>query len=297
MNQPPPPAWRDRLATLPQYLIPQHTLSRTVHWLTRRQAGAVKDGVIRRFIQGFSVDMSEAQQPDPSQYATFNTFFTRALRSDARPICNGPECVASPVDGTVSQLGDIEDGRIFQAKGHHFDLTTLLGGKHADATAFEQGSFATLYLSPKDYHRIHIPLNARLRRMIYVPGRLFAVKPSTVRTVPGLFARNERVVCLFDSDAGPMAVILVGAIFVGSIETVWAGELTPARPRVAAEWDYVDQPAAFSKGDEIGRFNMGSTVVLLFAKDRTSWAEDLQPGSKLRMGEQIATLCEGNSTL
>ena len=291
MEHPAPPAWRDRLATLPQYLIPQHLLSRSMHWLTRRHAGGLKNAVISRFIDGFGVDMQQALEPDARRYATFNEFFTRALRPQARPICEPAGSIASPVDGTVSQLGPIENGRLFQAKGHDFGLTDLLGGQAADATPFENGSFATLYLSPKDYHRIHIPLDARLQRMIYVPGRLFAVKPSTVRSVPGLFARNERVVCLFDSAAGPMALVLVGAIFVGSIETVWAGELTPARRRVAADWDYDgDNQTQFFKGDEIARFNMGSTAILLFAEGRADWATTLTPGTSVRMGEQIATI-------
>jgi len=290
MEDPAPPAWRDQLATLPQYLIPQHLLSRGMHWLTRRQAGWLKDAVISRFIRGFGVDMQQAIQPDARRYATFNEFFTRALRPEARPICEPGDGIASPVDGTVSQLGRIDNGRLFQAKGHDFGLTDLLGGQSSDSAAFENGSFATLYLSPKDYHRIHIPLDARLQRMIYVPGRLFAVKPSTVRSVPGLFARNERVVCLFESSAGPMAVVLVGAIFVGSIETVWSGELTPAPRRVPADWDYHDDQTEFRKGDEIARFNMGSTAILLFGPGRCDWAATLAPGSTVRMGEQIATI-------
>jgi len=296
MNQTSPPVWRDQLATLPQYLLPQHLLSRSMHWLTRRQAGPLKDAVVKRFIRAFDVDMQEAQQPDPSHYATFNAFFTRALRPGSRPLSTDHDAVASPVDGTVSQLGSIDDGRLFQAKGHDFGLTDLLGGNPADSAAYENGSFATLYLSPRDYHRIHIPLDAELRRMIYIPGRLFAVKPSTVRTVPGLFARNERVACLFESTAGPMAVILVGAIFVGSIETVWSGELTPTSPRTPANWDYPDASKLFHKGDEIGRFNMGSTVILLFANGRTHWDPQLCAGSKVRMGQTIATMTQAPGT-
>ena len=290
MEAPPPPPWRDKIATLPQYLIPQHLLSRTMHRLTRLPAGGIKDAIVRRFIDHFGIDMSEAMEPDPSVYPTFNAFFTRALHPDARPVCVDTDSIASPVDGAVSQLGAIEQGRIFQAKGHDFSLTTLLGGEPADAKPFEGGSFATLYLSPRDYHRIHIPMDAVLRRMIYVPGRLFAVKPSTVRSVPGLFARNERVVCIFDTDSGPMAMILVGAIFVGSIETVWSGELTPTRTRQRRSWDYHDQAPKFARGDEVGRFNMGSTVILLFGADTINWNGDLHPGSRIRMGECIAHL-------
>lgn len=290
MEHPEPPAWRDQLATLPQYLIPQHLLSRGMHWLTRRQAGWLKDAVISRFIRGFGVDMQQAMQPDARRYASFNAFFTRQLHPDARPICGSADCIASPVDGTVSQLGRIDNGRLFQAKGHDFGLTDLLGGQTTDSAAFENGNFATLYLSPRDYHRIHMPLDARLQRMIYIPGRLFAVKPSTVRSVPGLFARNERIVCLFDSSAGPMAVVLVGAIFVGSIETVWSGELTPARRRVTTDWNYHDKPVEFRKGDEFARFNMGSTAILLLGPDRCDWSAALAPGSTVRMGEQIASI-------
>ena len=290
MEHPAPPAWRDKLATLPQYLIPQHLLSRGMHWITRRRAGWLKDRVISRFIRGFGVDMQQAAEPNARRYATFNAFFTRALRPEARPICAPADCIASPVDGTVSQLGRIENGRLFQAKGHDFGLTDLLGGRASDSAAFENGSFATLYLSPRDYHRVHIPLDASLQRMIYIPGRLFAVKPGTVRSVPGLFARNERVACLFDSSAGPMAVVLVGAIFVGSIETVWSGELTPASQRVPTQWDYHDNPYEFRKGDEIARFNMGSTAIVLFGPKRCDWNTALMPGSPVRMGEQLATI-------
>jgi len=290
MEAPPPPPWRDKIATLPQHLIPQHLLSRTMHRLARLPAGGIKDAIVRRFIDHFGIDMSEAMEPDPGTYPTFNAFFTRALRADARPVCADTDGIASPVDGAVSQLGTIEQGRIFQAKGHDFGLTTLLGGEPSDSRPFEAGSFATLYLSPRDYHRIHIPVDAVLRRMIYVPGYLFAVKPSTVRSVPGLFARNERVVCIFDTLNGPMAMVLVGAIFVGSIETVWAGELTPAKTRKQRHWDYPEQAPEFTRADEVGRFNMGSTVVLLFGPDAINWNSDLRPGSRVRMGECIAHL-------
>jgi phosphatidylserine decarboxylase len=288
MEAPPPPPWRDKIATLPQYLIPQHLLSRTMHRLARLPAGRIKDTIVRRFIDHFGIDMAEAQEPDPGAYPTFNAFFTRSLRPGARPICTDIDAIASPVDGAVSQLGKIDQDRIFQAKGHDFGLTTLLGGEPSDSAPFDGGSFATLYLSPRDYHRIHIPIDAVLRRMIYVPGRLFAVKPSTVRSVPGLFARNERVVCIFDTGNGPMALALVGAIFVGSIETVWSGELTPARSRLRRCWDYQDQPPEFTRGDEVGRFNMGSTVILLFGPNGIHWDEQLKPGNRVRMGECIA---------
>lgn len=288
-----PTPWRDKLATLPEYLIPQHLLSRAMHRLTRMPAGRLKNAVIRRFIQRFAVDMGEAAEPEPEAYPTFNAFFTRGLRDGARPVCGDAAALASPVDGTVSQRGTIRQGRIFQAKGHDFGLLDLLGGNQGDAAPFDGGQFATLYLSPRDYHRIHVPAAATLRRMVYVPGRLFAVKPSTVRTVPALFARNERVVCLFDTEFGPMAMVLVGAIFVGSIETVWQGELTPARRRELCRWEYADEPLEFARGDEIGRFNMGSTVILLFGPDSIQWQAGLQPGSGLRMGQCIAERASG----
>ena len=288
MEAPPPPPWRDKIATLPQYLIPQHLLSRTMHRLTRLHAGGVKNAIIRRFIDHFGIDMTEAMEQNPEAYPTFNAFFTRSLHPTARPVCPDVDGITSPVDGAVSQLGTIDQGRIFQAKGHDFDLTTLLGGEASDSAPFDGGSFATLYLSPRDYHRIHAPMDAVLQRMIYVPGRLFAVKPSTVRSVPSLFARNERVVCIFATRSGPMAMVLVGAIFVGSIETVWSGELTPTRMRKRRSWDYHDQPPKFTRSDEVGRFNMGSTVILLFGPNGSRWNEQLQPGHRVRMGECIA---------
>lgn len=282
-----PSPWRDQLATLPEYLIPQHLLSRMMHRLTRLQAGGLTTAVVRRFIRHFDVDMGEAADPDPAVYPTFNAFFTRALGVGARPPCAAPDAVASPVDGTISQLGRIEDGRIFQAKGHDFGLADLLGGDLDDAKPFDGGQFATLYLSPRDYHRIHAPVDGRLRRAVYLPGRLFAVKPSTVRTVPALFARNERVVCLFDTALGPMALVLVGAIFVGSIETVWHGEITPAGRREVRRWRYPEPPVVV-RGGEVGRFNMGSTVLLLFGPGAVRWRAGLAAGSGLRVGECIA---------
>jgi len=278
----------DRIKAWLQYPLPHHAISRLTHRLTRIRHPGLKDWAIRDFIRRFGVDMSEAAQPDPAAYPTFNAFFTRSLRPDARPLAAGSRDLACPVDGTVSQIGAIESGRVFQAKGQGFTTVELLGGDAA-AAGFEQGQFATLYLSPKDYHRIHMPVDGTLTRMVHVPGRLFSVNPPTTRAVPRLFARNERVACLFDTPAGPMALVMVGALNVASIETVWAGEVTPPqRPRVQA-WDYAGE-VQLAKGAEVGRFNMGSTVILLFAKDRIYWEETCMAGTPVRMGRKLATL-------
>jgi len=278
----------DRIKGWLQYPLPHHAISRLTYRLTRVRNPALKDWAIRDFIRRFGVDMSEAAQPDPAAYPTFNAFFTRSLRSDARPIATGSKDVACPVDGAVSQIGAIEGGRVFQAKGQGFTAAELLGDDAA-AARFEGGRFATLYLSPRDYHRIHMPLEGSLTRMIHVPGRLFSVNPPTTRSVPRLFARNERVVCLFDTPAGPLALVMVGALNVASIETVWAGEVTPPqRPRVQG-WDYAGE-VQLAKGAEVGRFNMGSTVILLFAKDRIRWEESYAAGSPVKMGRRLATI-------
>ena len=272
-----------------QYPLPQHGISRLTHWLTRIETPALKDWAIRDFVRRFGVDMSEAAEPDTATYPTFNAFFTRSLRDGARPIAMEATAVAAPVDGAVSQLGKIEDGRIFQAKGQGFSALELLGGDAASAALFRDGVFATLYLSPKDYHRIHMPVSGDLRKMLHVPGRLFSVNPPTTRAVPRLFARNERVACLFDTDAGPMAMVMVGAMNVASIETIWAGVVTPPQQRAVHAWDYKDGEVRLAKGAEAGRFNMGSTVILLFAKDRIRWESSYAAGSSVRMGRKLAT--------
>ncbi|HEY3859643.1 MAG TPA: archaetidylserine decarboxylase [Gammaproteobacteria bacterium] len=280
----------DRIKGWLQYPLPHHPISRLTHRLTRIQHPSLKDWAIRDFTRRFGVDMSEAQEPDLRTYIHFNAFFTRALRPDARPIASGKNDVACPVDGAVSQIGAIDGGRIFQAKGQGFTALELLGGDAAAAARFEGGSFATLYLSPRDYHRIHMPLDGSLTRMIHVPGRLFSVNPPTTRAVPRLFARNERVACLFDTPAGPMALVMVGALNVASIETVWAGEITPPQRSSVQAWDYAKDAIQLAKGAEAGRFNMGSTVVLLFAKDRIRWDEGYKAATPTRMGRKLATL-------
>jgi phosphatidylserine decarboxylase len=273
-----------------QYLLPHHLLSRLMHAITRIEMRGFKDTLIRRIIDWYKVDMSEALESNPTAYRSFNDFFTRALRPDARPVAEAATAIASPADGALSQAGDIEDGYLFQAKGHDYALLELLGGDPALSLLFEEGSFATIYLSPRDYHRVHMPYSGKLKKMVHVPGRLFSVNEATCRNVPRLFARNERVICLFDTDIGPMAVILVGAIFVASIDTVWAGTVTPAHERIS-QWDYPPSGRAkaitLEKGEELGRFNMGSTVIVLFGKDAVEWSEEFAAGSKLKMGQMI----------
>lgn len=282
----------DFLKAWPTYLLPQHTLSRVMHVITRSEVYWWKSRFTQWFVKLFKVDMSLALEPDLDTYTSFNAFFTRALRPDARPIADQPNSIASPVDGAVSQLGNINNGRIFQAKGRDYSLLELLGGDVRTAEKFENGKFATLYLSPKDYHRIHIPLDGKLTAMSHVPGRLFSVSPATTRAVPRLFARNERVVAYFETDAGPVAMVMVGAIFVASIETVWAGEVTPPAGKEIRYWKYnPNDPAhVFNKGDEIGRFNMGSTVILLFGQNRIDWNDNLHPGDSVQMGQSLATV-------
>lgn len=270
-----------------QYRLPQHALSNAMFWLTQRRWPPLVHWVIRLYVRVFRVDLSEAAESDPRAYASFNAFFTRALRSDARSWPTATGAIACPVDGRVSQIGRIDEDRLIQAKGQDYRLSALLGGDLERAASFRGGLFATLYLSPRDYHRIHMPIAGRLTATIQVPGRLFSVNPTTVALVPGLFARNERAICLFETDAGPMAAILVGAIFVGSIETVWAGRLTPPRTRAVSALAASANAPSLAQGDELGRFNMGSTVILLFPAGSARWEPSLQSGAAVRCGEII----------
>jgi len=264
--------------------------------LTRVRWRPFRENFIRIFIRLFRVDMQEAQEPNPGTYETFNAFFTRALRSDARPIADEPDALVCPADGALSQLGAIEDGRIFQAKGMDYSLLDLLDGNADWAKRFIDGNFATIYLSPRDYHRVHMPTAGKLREMIHVPGRLFSVNRVTTALVPRLFARNERVLCLFEGEAGPMAVILVGAIFVGSMDTVWAGQVTPTRGHSPRQ-RYADADSVgLAKGEEMGRFNMGSTVILLFPAETVEWEPSLLVGEALRMGQRLGRARAGAST-
>ncbi|CDG82603.1 phosphatidylserine decarboxylase [Janthinobacterium agaricidamnosum NBRC 102515 = DSM 9628] len=252
------------------------------------KGGAMTTRLIRWFVGRYNVNMDEALDPDIANYASFNDFFTRALRPDARPLA--PADFICPVDGRISQFGAIQDEQIFQAKGHHFSTTALVGGDPELAARFRHGSFANLYLSPRDYHRIHMPCDGRLRRMIYIPGELFSVNPTTARGIPGLFARNERVVCVFDTANGPFVMTLVGATIVGSMATVWHGVVNPPRSPAVRNWTYDDQHIVLKKGDELGRFLLGSTVVMLFPKDTLAFNPAWQPAGPVRLGESMATL-------
>ncbi|MGH8282282.1 MAG: archaetidylserine decarboxylase [Gammaproteobacteria bacterium] len=272
-----------------QYLLPQHAITRTAHWLTRIEAPAIKDWLIRSFIRNFNVDMSEAAQPDSRAYPSFNAFFTRALRDGTRPVSQEAGSIACPVDGIVSQCGNIERDFIFQAKDRGFTTEELLGNATL-ANNFASGEYATLYLSPRDYHRVHMPLDGALRHVLHIPGHLFSVNPPNTRTVPDLFARNERVVTVFETLAGPTAVVMVGALNVASIETIWAGEITPPRSKQVRTWKYQDNEIALKKGAELGRFNMGSTVILLFGRNRARWNAALTAGATVRMGQCIGNL-------
>ncbi len=282
----------ERLAVASQYLLPKQALTTAAGMLAGWHGGALTTTLIRAFVARYGVDMAEAAGGDPAAYATFNAFFTRALRPGLRPLADAE--LVCPVDGAISQFGAIDGELILQAKGHHFSATALLGGDAALAAHFHGGHFATLYLSPRDYHRIHMPCGGRLLRMIHVPGELFSVNPATARGVPGLFARNERVVCVFDGEgamAGPWVLVLVGATIVGSMATTWHGVVNPPRPGRLREWSYHDQAIHLPRGAEMGRFLLGSTVVMLFPRGAgralafdPGWA----PGGAVRMGQAMA---------
>jgi phosphatidylserine decarboxylase len=272
-----------------QYLIPQHLLSRLVGRIAASELPWIKNPFIDWFSRRYRIDMTEAADPEPRNYPSFNAFFTRALKPGARPIDADPACVVSPADGAISQLGRIEAGRIFQAKGQSYTAAELLGD--ADVAAlFDGGSFATVYLSPRDYHRVHMPAAGRLLRTLYAPGDLFSVNQTTAENVPRLFARNERLVCLFETEFGPMALVLVGALIVAGIDTVWSGQVAPP-PRTIVSNDFSQAPAAvqLDKGAEMGRFKLGSTAIVLFPKDAVRWRDDLGANSPLRMGERLGT--------
>ncbi len=275
-----------RLAVAPQYLMPKQAMTVFAGKVANAQAGNVTTGIIRWFVGHYGVDMAEAENPDIASYPSFNAFFTRALKPGARPLAAAP--FVCPVDGAISQFGDIASDQIFQAKGHRYSTTALVGGDRALAEKFEHGSFATLYLSPKDYHRIHMPCDGTLTRMIYVPGELFSVNPTTARGVPGLFARNERVVCVFESAFGPFVLTLVGATIVGSMATVWHGVVNPPRLGKLTDWHYEGKSISLQQGAEMGRFLLGSTVVMLFPKDVLDFNRAWAPARPVRLGEAMA---------
>lgn len=275
----------DNVKVLPQYLLPKLAITRLMGFLAERRAGRLTTAAVKAFIAHYRVNMDEAAQPDPAAYPTFNEFFTRALRADARPLANA--AWICPVDGVISQCGSIDADRIIQAKGHHYDTTALLGGDATLAAPYADGHFATVYLSPRDYHRIHMPADGRLLRMLHVPGELFSVNPTTARGVPGLFARNERVVCVFDGAHGPFVVVLVGATIVGSVATTWHGRVNVQRPREVRCWRYEDRDLRLSRGDELGRFLLGSTVVVLATRGALEFPSDWRQMRAVRLGEPM----------
>lgn len=278
----------DSLFILFQKIVPQHLLSRMTGWLAELRSPLwLKNALIEQFVRHFNVNMAEAEQPDPTAYANFNEFFTRPLVADARPIADAD--IVNPADGAISQLGMISQGRIFQAKGQQFTTRELLGGDDERTAKFDDGQFATIYLSPRDYHRVHMPVTGTLTGTCYIPGQLFSVNTVTAENVDRLFARNERLVCYFDTEFGPMAMVLVGAMIVAGIETVWSGQVAPPL-KAPASLDYQKLPEAvtLNKGEEMGRFKLGSTVILLFPKDSVVWGDQYSAGTPTRLGVGLA---------
>jgi phosphatidylserine decarboxylase len=284
---------KHRLAVLPQYVLPKRALTVLAGKAASARGGALTTAAIRWFVGKYKVDMTEAADPDVSNYATFNEFFTRALKPGARPLARAD--LICPVDGSISRFGAMDGSKILQAKGHHYLAAALVGGDQALASQFDHGHYATLYLSPRDYHRIHMPCDGRLTRMIHVPGALFSVNPPTARGIPGLFARNERVVCVFESARGPFVMVLVGATIVGSVTTVWHGVVTPPRLPQVREWRYDDRRIELRQGQEMGRFQLGSTVVMLFPPGELRFNAEWAPARAIRLGEVMATFDRAQS--
>lgn len=284
----------DKLKITLHYLLPKLWLTQLAGWFANKKAGAITQFAIKMFAKAYKVDMNEAKAPEFEAYSTFNDFFIRELKEGVRPIIAGDDKLALPADGAVSQLGLIQDDQILQAKGHHYSLEALLAGNFMLAEKFQHGQFITTYLSPRDYHRVHMPCDGLLKEMIYVPGSLFSVNPLTAANVPNLFARNERVICVFETAFGPMVQILVGATIVGSIETVWAGVITPPREGIIKRWTYpnADEVNAvlLKKGEEMGRFKLGSTVINLFPENSVALNQSLMSGSVTLMGEQLGSV-------
>ncbi len=281
---------KDNLTSSLQYILPHHLLSQMIRFFTHSQNKIWKNLMISNIIKFYNVNMDEACKQDINAYPSFNHFFTRQLKKGARAITQLNEGVASPADGVISQAGFIDQGDIFQAKGKSFTATDLLGGEGQLADIFKNGIFSTIYLSPKDYHRLHMPLTGTLKEMIHIPGRLFSVNAATAKTVPRLFARNERVVCIFETAAGAMALVLVGAIFVSSIETVWHGVVTPPTGSKIRRWQYGDDAPILKKGEEMGRFNMGSTIIVLFGQNKVAWENDVSAGRAVKLGELMGKI-------
>jgi phosphatidylserine decarboxylase len=280
-----------------QHVLPHILLTSVMYRAARVRLALWKNRQIRWFIARYGVDISEASNSDPDSYEHFNAFFTRSLRAGSRPLEGGAETIVCPADGRISAIGDVRAGKLLQAKGQHYSLQTLLGGDDGRAAAFAQGRFATIYLSPRDYHRVHMPVDGRLREMTYIPGRLFSVNFASARVVARLFTRNERLVCIFDTEVGPMALVLVGAMMVAGMQTVWSGPVTPPHGQAIRTWRYDGGSAIqLSRGEEMGRFNTGSTVVLLFPGNRVDWLDDLEAGTSVRMGQGLARMLPGSLT-
>jgi len=278
----------DYIKVIPQYFLPTHFISKLFFLATRSRNKAWKNWLINWFIKTYGVDMSIAAEQNIGNFPDFNSFFTRSLRPGARPVTQAPGAINSPVDGAVSQIGKIAEDQIFQAKGHGFSLQQLLGRETEDWHAFVNGAYCTIYLSPKDYHRIHMPIAGTVNQMVHIPGRLFSVNAATTRRIPALFARNERVVVLFDTDLGKMAMVLVGALNVSQIDTVWAEKVHGPDPQRSHRWSYPDREVIrLQAGDEMGRFNMGSTVILLFEKNKINWEQQIAANSVVNMGQLI----------
>ncbi|MGB4497190.1 MAG: archaetidylserine decarboxylase [Methylococcaceae bacterium] len=287
---------KNTIVELSQTILPHHLLSQIVSKFTHCENVTWKNFLTRQIIQRYGVNMNEAAISDLNAFKSFNHFFTRELKPDVRPLTTEKNAIASPADGVVSQAGKITNGDIFQAKGKRFTVTDLLGGDSQRAEKFNDGEFTTIYLSPKDYHRLHMPISGSLREMIHVPGRLFSVNSATTEAVDGLFAKNERVVAIFDTEIGQVALVLVGAIFVSSIETVWHGVVTPPSIKTVRTWKYEADAPTLKMGDEMGRFNMGSTIIVLFEKDKMVWNADLSAGKSVKVGEKIGIQLNKSAT-
>lgn len=289
------PPLKERAFVWMQYALPHHPLSWVMHRVARSEWPPLKTLMIEQAVQRFRIDMNDANPPDQAAYASFNEFFTRPLKPEARPIAEQPDAIACPCDGTVSQAGVVHNGRMLQAKGMDYSLLELLGGDQEWTRIFDGGEFLNLYLSPRDYHRVHMPRDGTLHRTVHVPGRLFSVNAVTNRQVPRLFTRNERIACLFETDAGPMAVILVGAIFVASMQTQWGGLLDPPQGVEVSDFGPPALSVKLTRGQEVGRFNMGSTVLVLFAPRRARWSSKLKAGVRVKMGQRIGAVSKSSA--